>query len=544
MPRIRLRTQILLLQVVIIIVSLAAGFGIVLHRVDANTRTEYGHRAEAIAETVASDTDVRAGAAAQSAARRAGRPATQAELAAAPLQRQAVAITQRTGVLFVVIADDAGYRIAHPDPSQLGAPLSTDPSTVLGGDVELTLQRGTLGDSVRAKAPVLGPDGKVVGLVSVGISTETVAEAARRTLLLLAAVAALALAVGIIGSGLLARRWRRLTLGLEPEEMAELIREQSAVLYSGSEGVIAIDATGIVRVINDRARELLGVTAEAGTPLPELGLSERVSAVVAAPTETPVAAAVNERVVLVAARRVHRGETDLGTVLTAVDRTDVEALTRELDSVQAMSSALRAQRHEAANRVHVVAGLLRDGRTDEAIAYLDEISGPAGVLPVSGLDRLDEPHLQAFVSAKAARARERGVVLRVGADTALVGVLTHPVDTTTLVGNLLDNAIDAAADGGEPREVEIDVLRDGDDLAIIVADSGPGFTVDDPFVEGVSTRTDPTVPGGRGLGLAIARQVARGHGGEVTVVGRGGTAADEPTTVMATLPQGVRDDAS
>ncbi|CAM5411194.1 histidine kinase OS=Tsukamurella paurometabola (strain ATCC 8368 / DSM / CCUG 35730 / CIP 100753/ JCM 10117 / KCTC 9821 / NBRC 16120 / NCIMB 702349 / NCTC 13040) OX=521096 GN=Tpau_1350 PE=4 SV=1 [Tsukamurella paurometabola] len=209
-------------------------------------------------------------------------------------------------------------------------------------------------------------------------------------------------------------------------------------------------------------------------------------------------------------------------MLTAVDRTDIEALTRELDSVQAMSAALRAQRHESANRVHVVAGLLRDGRTDEALAYLDEVAGRAGVTPVSGLDRLDEPHLKAFVAAKAARAHERGVALRVGADTALVGVLTHPVDTTTLVGNLIDNAIDAAADAGEPREVELDVLRDGVDLAIVVSDSGPGFVIDDPFAEGISTRADPTVPGGRGLGLAIARQVARGHGGDVTVVSRGG----------------------
>lgn len=542
MPGFRLRTQILLLQVVIIIASLGAGFGIVLHRVQTETRAEYGHRAQAIAETVASDTDVRSGASVQSAARRQGHPATPAELSAGPLQHQAQTVTDRTGVLFVVIADDAGYRIAHPDPAELGKPLSTDPSIALAGGVEVTEQRGTLGDSVRAKAPVYGPDGAVVGLVSVGVPMGTVADAARRALLLLIGLAALALVVGIIGSGLLARRWRRLTLGLEPEEMAELIREQDAVLHSGSEGVIAIDADGVARVINERARELLGVTAEPGTPLAGLGLTTRVAGVVANPTERPVAAAVNERVVLVASRRVHREGRDLGTVLTAVDRTDIEALTRELDSVQAMSAALRAQRHESANRVHVVAGLLRDGRTDEALAYLDEVAGRAGVTPVSGLDRLDEPHLKAFVAAKAARAHERGVALRVGADTALVGVLTHPVDTTTLVGNLIDNAIDAAADAGEPREVELDVLRDGVDLAIVVSDSGPGFVIDDPFAEGISTRADPTVPGGRGLGLAIARQVARGHGGDVTVVSRGGAGAGEPTTVMATLPEGVRDD--
>ncbi|GCB01558.1 hypothetical protein [Mycolicibacterium sp. NCC-Tsukiji] len=327
MPRIRLRTQILILQMVIVTASLAAGFGIIIHRTDTQTRTEFARRAQAIAETVASDQEVQAGAAAQSAARRAGHPASAAELAAAPLQRQAAAITARTGVLFVVIADNAGYRIAHPDATQLDRPLSTDPSAVRGGKSELTVQQGTLGDSVRAKAPIRGPDGTVVGLVSVGVAMDTVNQATHRTLVLMVTLVAIALTVGGIGSALLTRRWRRLTLSLEPEEMAELIREQDAVLHSGAEGVIAIDADGIARVINERARELLGITAEPGTPLGDLGLTPRVAAVAAEPTTVPVAAAVNERVVLVSSRRVHRDGTDLGTVLTAVDRTDIEALT-------------------------------------------------------------------------------------------------------------------------------------------------------------------------------------------------------------------------
>lgn len=543
MPRIRLRTQILLLQMIIVAASLAAGFGIVIHRTDTTTRAEYAHRAEAIAKTVASDLQVRTAAAQQTAARREGHPATAAELAAAPVQAQAAAITHRTGVLFVVVADGQGYRIAHPDPVEVGRPLSTDPSKALAGQIVLTEQTGTLGDSVRAKAPILDPDGHVVGLVSVGVAIDTVDAAARRNLVLLITLVAIALGVGAIGSGLLTRRWRRLTLGLEPEEMAELIREQDAVLHSGSEGVIAVDADGIARVINPRARELLGVGADPGTPLTELGLTARVAAVAVTPTTVPVAAAVNERVVLVSSRRVHRDGTDLGMVLTAVDRTDVEALTRELDSVQAMSSALRAQRHEAANRVHVVAGLLRDGRTVEALAYLDEIAGSAGVAPVPGLDGVDEPHLRAFVAAKAARAHERGVQLRVGAQTSLVGTLVFPVDTTTVVGNLIDNAIDAAADDPDTAEVELDLLRDGDELVIVVTDTGPGFAVDNPFAEGVTTRNDPTVPGGRGMGLAIARQVTRGHGGTVRVTSHGNHGEHgEPTTVLATIPGGVRDD--
>ncbi|WP_344993461.1 sensor histidine kinase, partial [Tsukamurella soli] len=471
----------------------------------------------------------------ESAARRAGRPPSATELASAAVQQQAVAVTRRTDVLFVVIADDAGFRLAHPDPSQLGSRVSTDPTAALAGREEVTEQTGTLGGSVRAKVPVFGGKGAVVGMVSVGVSTDTVGAAARRSLLLLLGLVAASLAVGAAGSGLLARRWRRLTLGLEPEEMAELIREQDAVLHSASDGVIAVDADGVARVINPRARELLGVAAPAGTPLAWLGLTPRVAAVAAQPTDPPVAAAVNERVVLVASRRVWRGDRDLGTVLTVADRTDVEALTREMDSIQAMSSALRAQRHESANRMHVVAGLLRADRTGEALAYLDEVAGLDGAgAPVPGIAGLQEPHLRAFVSAKATQARERGVALTVGSDTLLVDTLTRTVDATTVAGNLIDNAIDAASESGPGGTVELDVLRDGDTLVIAVSDSGGGFTVADPFAEGVTTHGLSTVPGGRGMGLAIVRQVARSAGGDVVIACRGG--AQGPTTVVATLP--------
>ncbi|MDF0529643.1 sensor histidine kinase [Tsukamurella sp. 8F] len=536
--RIRLRTQVLLLQVAIIAVSLAIGFGIVLHRASGQVRNEYFQRAAAIAEAVAADADVRAGAQAETSARKAGHAPSAAELAKAPVQQQAAAVTARTGVLFVSIGDGVGYRLGHPNPSALGQRLSTDPSAALAGHLEFTEQTGTLGSSVRAKAPVYGDDGTVVGLVSVGVATDTVDAAARHSLYLLLGIVGIALAVGAAGSALLARRWRRLTLGLEPEEMTELIRAQEVVLHSGSDGVVAFDPDEVARVINPRARELLEVDAPTGTPLGDLGLTPRVEAIAREAADTPVAAAVDERVVLVSSRRVRRGDTDLGTVLTVVDRTDVTALTREVDSIQAMSSALRAQRHESANRMHVVTGLLQDGRTADALAYLGEVAGAGGAgVPVAGIAGLQEPHLRAFVSAKASRARERGVELRIGADTLLVGMLTRPVDATTVAGNLIDNAIDAAAEGASPdRWVEVDALRDGDTLVLAVSDSGNGFRVDDPFTEGITTHVDPTVPGGRGMGLAIVRQMARAHDGDVRVAG------SDPTVVVATLPGCVVDD--
>ncbi|MFE0751711.1 ATP-binding protein [Gordonia sp. NPDC058843] len=527
----RLRTQVLLLQLAVIAVSLVVGFGVLIAGADDRVRDEYAQRALAIAQSVAGDAEVRSEVAAHP-----GSSVDAADLLDGPLQRQAAEVRARTGALFVVVGNDRGIRLAHPEPAELGKTVSTDPSKVLAGSNDVNTDRGTLGESVRAKVPVYGADGAVVGFISVGVSTERLGSETRSDIIATSLLALAALGIGAVGSALLARRWRRLTLGLEPDELAELVREQGAVLHSMADGVLAVDAEGIVRVVNDKARGLLDIDAPVGTPAADLGLTPRVAAVLATPTEEPLAASVGERVVLVSSHRVRADGRDLGMVLSVIDRTDVEALSREVDSIRSMSTALRAQRHETANRLHVLAGLLRHGHADEALAYLDEVTGtgPGGAL-LAGLDNVREPHLHAFLDAKAAQARERRVTLRLGDQTWVEGVLTEPVVVTTVLGNLVDNGIEAAAGSGAPSgaapgdaesgEVEVEVITDGDTILVTVGDSGPGISFDDPddvFAEGATTKTGAHVPGGRGMGLALTRQIGRRIGGDVWVADRGG----------------------
>ncbi|PYE19927.1 two-component system CitB family sensor kinase [Williamsia limnetica] len=535
----RLRNQVLLLQVVVIAVSLAAGFGVVISTSDDRLRDEYGQRALAIARTVATDTDVR-----EAVASSGGTALDPAELVARPLQAEALAVATRTDALFVVIANDQGIRLAHPDPAELAQPLSTDPSRALAGQEDLATDRGTLGQSVRAKVPIYAPGGtEVVGLVSVGISTEEIADDLRGDIGTLVLIALSALSIGVVGSALLARRWRRLTLGLEPDQLAELVREQEAVLHSMGEGVVAIDPSGVVRVINDKARLLLGVAAPTGSAIDAIGLTPRVLEVARTPVDIPRSATVADRVVLVSSHRVVRDGKDLGMVLSVVDRTDVEDLTRQVDSIRSMTDALRAQRHESANRMHVVAGLLRQGNAAAGLDYLDEVmgTGPYGT-ELPGLENLTEPHLRAFLEAKAAAARERGVTLTLGDQTFLDGTLRDPVVVTTAVGNLIDNSIEAAsgraidAASGRAIEavVEVELIADEATLLVTVADSGPGIGFADPdsvFVEGVTTHDDPAVPGGRGMGLALARQLARRTGGDLIVGDPGGEGAATDNTL-------------
>ena len=522
----RLRTQVLLRQLSVIAVSLGVGFGVVIAGADDRSRDEYAQRALAIAQSVAADRDTISEVAASD-----GSTPDVSALVNGPIQRQAAAVRERTGALFVVVANGDGIRLSHPDPAEVGKHVSTDPRTALSGQPDITTDRGTLGESVRAKVPVVD-DGRVVGLVSVGVSTTDLAAATRRSVGTTVVIALVALAVGAVGSILLARRWRRLTLGLEPYELAELVRDQGAVLHAMADGVLAVDAAGIVRVINDKARQLLEITVDVGTHVEALGLSDRIRAVLQTPTHEPVAATVGDRIVLVSSHRVDVDGRDLGVVASIIDRTDVEELTREIDSIGAMSTALRAQRHETANRLHVLAGLLGRGHVDEARTYLAELTGGAGHVGLDGLENVQEPHLAAFLDAKASHARERGVVLSLGDQTWVRGSLTDPITVTTVVGNLVDNAIDAASSesrrpgeaGTRPR-VEVDLITEGDELLVTVADSGPGIRFDEPsviFADGVTTKDAPSVPGGRGMGLALSRQLARRSGGDIIVVDPGG----------------------
>ncbi|TWH05397.1 two-component system CitB family sensor kinase [Rhodococcus rhodochrous J45] len=551
----KLRTQVLLLQSAVVAVALGIGFTVFATTTEDRVTDEHGQRALAIARSVSADPTVRNEVARYSAADDGVVSPDNPELASGAVQQAAEAVRTATGALFVVVTDDQGLRLAHPDPEQLGRRVSTDPTEALAGREVVTSESGTLGDSVRAKVPVGDPvSGRVVGEVSVGIATDRVRADLRSDLADAALIALAALGCGAAGSLLLANRWKRLTLGLEPEQLTELVREQEVVLHGISDGVVGTDARGIVTVVNAEARRLLDLDDRIGHrvdlddgighSVDTLGMTPRLLDVLRAADGIPVAATTGDRVVVAVSRRVVRDGRDLGTVMSVRDRTDIETLTRELDAVKAMSTALRAQRHEFANRLHLLDGLLRRGHAEQALEYIEQIlgSGPLGE-QLDGIDAITDPYLHAFLVAKAAHAREQGVALVLGENTWVHATVRAPVDVTTVLGNLLDNAIEAARTSGRtPAEVEVELMEDGADLHVSVADTGDGVdpALPDVFVEGATTRSDPTVPGGRGMGLALARRIARLHGGDVVLADRGGQRTPENPTggavFLATLP--------
>ena len=524
---VRLATQVLLLQVAVVTLTLGIAGGALAFFSHERITAEVGTRALDVARVVAFAPAVRADVAHYDDTGLPDGPERTDELARGQLQLIASEVQRRTDVLFVVIANDQGIRLAHPDIDELGKPVSTDPAEALAGRETVIDQSGTLGPSVRAKVPVLRPNSQdVIGEVSVGVSTSTIRDQLWSDVRTAAMLVGGALLIGVVGSFLLAKRWRALTLGLQPSELAEMVRGQAAILHGIGEGVLAADTSWKTTFVNDEACHLLEIDDERGRPVAEIGLTPRVLDVFKSADPTPTIATVGERIVVVSARKVSREGRDLGTVLIVRDRTDVESLTRQLDAVQLMSTALRAQRHEFANRLHLLNGLLHSGHVEEAEQYLEELlgSGPLGsALP--GMDAIRDAFLQAFLAAKASAAREAGVTLRIGENTWVSGRLALPVDVTTVLGNLIDNAIDAARTGAdETKMVEVELLQDGSTLHITVADTGDGVATDfveHVFTEGKSTKPDSGIPGGRGIGMALSRQISHALGGDLRLSSTG-----------------------
>lgn len=479
------------------------------------------------------------------------------------LQPYAERVRHDTGVRFITIMTPDGIRYTHPNPALIGGRFLGHIDPARAGRTFTETHTGTLGRSVRVVTPVFGAGHRVVALVSVGVTVGTLNQRLRRQLLDLAGAALLALALGGAGTYLVNARLRRHTHGMDAAELSRMYEYHDAILHTVREGLLLLDRHGRVALANDGARELLRLPRDAdGRAVGDLGLPESLTA-----TLTAAEPCVDEihltadRVLVVNKSAVTSGTRDLGHVVTLRDHTDLQALTGELDSVRGFAESLRAQTHEAANRLHTVVSLIELGRPEQAVAFATAELEIAQRLTDQVVSAVAEPVLAALLLGKAAQAKERGVDLLITPDTR-VDDRDGPEaigsrDMVTIVGNLIDNAVDAAAaagddtvdgdtaaDGDTPR-VTVTVRTDGGTLLVRVADTGRGVdagAVRDIFRRGWSSKPQDR-PYGRGLGLALVEQAVLRHGGRVEVdrdggneVGAGQAAADGGAVFTVTLP--------
>lgn len=438
------------------------------------------------------------------------------------IQPISLSVQQETGAEFVVVGNTDSIRYAHPDENKIG-------KRMVGGDNERALRdgeyyiskaEGTLGPSLRGKAPIINEGGEIIGIVSVGFLLEDIRTIVWNKIENVFGIAVLVLVVGVVGSLLLARSIRKDTLGLEPYEITSFYQTRQAILSSIKEGIISIDAAGKVTMINQSAIELLDLDEGAeGRLITEVFPNTKMLQVLKT-GKTIKDEEMRLRDKLVIANRtpiIHNGVVE-GVVSSFRDKTEVRKMVQALSEVKRHSEGLRSQTHEHANKMYVLLGLLQLGKEKEAIQMIEEESRISQTHQEVIFEHIQDETVQAILVGKMSKASEEKVDFTVQVDSELGRVPAHinRADLVTVLGNVIDNAFEAVS-GQDVKQVEFFVTDVGEDIVFEVTDNGPGFPegmYSSCFKKGFSTKEGEL----RGYGLANVKEVVDQLGGTLEIL--------------------------
>lgn len=457
-------------------------------------------------------------------------------------------VLQATEVLFIVVLNMDGIRMSHPNREMIGKRFQGgDEAPVLEGKEHISISRGTLEASLRSFVPVYDDRNNQIGAVAVGISLENVQEAVKSSHQILIVGSLLGLLVGVVGATLLASYIKRTLFGLEPFQIAKILEERNTMLQSVREGIVAVDKDAKITLVNKSALRLFKKAGLSESPI-GLNINEYM------PTsrldhilKTGESELDEEQVINGVSLLVNRvplkveGEI-VGAISTFRDKTEVNQLAEQLTGVKLYAEALRSQSHEFMNRLHVILGMVKMGYYDKLASYINQIVKHRHEEVGMVTKNIKDPALSGFVLGKLSYAREAGVELTISSTHSLPEPknteTTH--ELITILGNLVDNAIDAVRTSPEKRiNVKLDFLIDSQTLKLEVSDTGSGIketVFSSIFQKGFSTKGQ-----NRGYGLYLVKQSIDKLGGTLTVdsfKGRG-------TTFYVDIPyekRGAKDD--
>lgn len=504
--KMKLSFIIITLVCIVVMVSLIITDLLISHSVTENIRNQQAEKAKIVSRTVAKSPIVENG--------------LQDEAQAGWIQEYTMEIQKAADVMFIVVMNMEGIRKSHPNPELIGKEfVGGDEKAVLAGNEHLSTSEGTLGESLRAFTPVYNGKQEQIGAVAVGISLKIVEEALSGSHQNIILGSLIGILVGILGAILLAKYIKRILLGLEPSAISRLLVERSTMLQSVHEGIIAVDQDAKITLVNKSA---ISIFKNAGLPKNPVGMKineympstmlERVletgeSELNEEQTINGVTILVN-RVPLIVDNQI------VGAISTFRDKTEINRLAEQLTGVRTYAESLRAQSHEFMNKLHVILGMVRMGYHDVLSGFINKLvdhrNHEAGMITRN----IKDPALAGFLMGKMSYAREENVTLKIENETTIPmpaeDVITH--ELITIIGNLIDNAIEAVS-SGEQQEILLKLKCVDHQLDVKVLDSGPGIQEDvqkKVFEKGFSTKGK-----NRGYGLYLVKKSIERLGGTI-----------------------------
>ncbi len=453
------------------------------------------------------------------------------------VQAYAERVRETSDLLFVVVMDMNSVRFSHPDEDMIGETfVGGDEGPALEGETYSSQAEGTLSPSLRSFSPVINENGEQIGAVAVGDSMETIEEQLTANHFIILMSSLVGLGVGITGAILLASYVRRILHGQEPRDIARTFEERNRMLQSVREGIIAVDQDGTVTLVNESARQMFQEAGLKGEPIgmkaadymPETGLHRVLET---GEAELDQELRLDRLTLLLNRVPLTIGEEVVGAISTFRDKTEMDALAKQLSGVKVYSETLRAQSHEMKNKLHVIMGMLQTEAYEELKDYVRQLTELDAPALDEALRKFEDPVLSGFMHGERSYMREKQVELVIDCPDKIPApadaAMNHHV--ITIAGNLLDNAAEAVqhqADG----KVAIRFSYQKGELQIEVSDNGPGLT--DEAQERLFEKGYSTKDGDRGYGMHLVWSAIQELGGRVAVNTRRGRG----TSISVTLP--------
>lgn len=444
------------------------------------------------------------------------------------LQPLSLQLAKTTNARFVVIGDSKSIRLSHPTPARIGQPMYDDEGdfnepALLEGLAYVQKAMGSLGSSIRGKAPVFDLSGQVIGVISVGFMLDAVdtITARYRTTLLIAILSAFL--ISVIIAFWFANHFKKAIFGLEPEQIGLLFEERNATLESIREGIIAINADGIITTFNRAALHTLNLqdkTLLLGKPIHSiLPDSQMLKVLASGEPQFDEEFWLNGSCFITNRLPVRQDDNIIGVVSSFRPKDELDMVSRQLTKIRQYADSLRSQTHEYSNKLHTIAGLIQIGATKEALALIGQETENHQTLIHLLVAAVPDPILAGCLLGKYNRASELGLVLSIDPDSHMTDIPLHIAreQLVSIIGNLLDNAFEATlSHTGAGGAVSLTMTDLGNDLIFEIEDQGAGISPEDQeriFKKGVTSKNEL----GHGIGLHLVNTFLMRMGATLTI---------------------------
>jgi len=366
------------------------------------------------------------------------------------IQPYAEKVRQRTGAEFVVVGNTEGIRYSHPIPERIGKKMvGGDNDAVLSGKAVVSEAVGSLGPSIRGKAPIFDDNGNVIGIVSVGFLIEDVQALTWPYQLKVLMTGIIALTLGVIGSIVIARGVKKAIHGLEPKQIGLLYQEKQAILEAIREGIVAINADGMITIANPTAVSILNVPEKdmVGKHILDIVPNSRLLEIIkTGKVEYDDEMLVGEQIVITnRIPIVDKSGAVIGAVSTFRNKSELYHLTRELAQVKSYAEALRAQTHEFSNKLYLISGLIQLEQYDEALELITKESNIQQNLIRFIMAEIPDPIIGGLLIGKFNRANELKINFDIHRESSFKDVpeKMNRDHLVTIIGNIIDNAMES-----------------------------------------------------------------------------------------------------